>query len=464
MDDTLAHLGDTINYTFLVTNTGNVTLHDVGVTDSKVGTVTCPATTLAPQTQTTCTASYTVTQADVDAGEVLNTATSHGTPPGGTTPTTSEPDEAVVPTELPTPQIAVVKHAQLTTDANGNALADPGDKITYTFTVTNVGNVTLHAVSVTDPKAGATTCAATTLAPQASTTCTATATYTVTQADVDHGSVDNTATAHGTPPTGAAVTATDTATVPTPSRDPRLLLEKSATLNDVAGGTAGFADVGETIDYTFRIVNIGNVTVTDIAVNDSLLAAALPTPISVTCDVTTLAPLAAAQCAATDPYTVTQADVDAGVVHNTATAAGTDPAGNDVTSNPDSTDTFSTEHDPIIAITKTATLNDTNGNNVGDVGETIAYGFTVSNAGNVTLTDVGVTDAKAGPVTCTDTTLAPHTSTACTADNPYVIVQADVDAGSVDNTATAHGTPPPAARWSPSPHPRACRPPRRLPV
>ena len=204
---TLAQLGDTINYTFLVTNTGNVTLHDVGVTDPKVGTVTCPATTLAPQAQTTCTASYTVTQADLDAGEVLNTATSHGTPPGGTTPVDSEPDEAVVPTELPTPQIAVVKHAQLTTDANGNALADPGDKITYTFTVTNVGNVTLHAVSVTDPKAGATTCAATTLAPQASTTCTATATYTVTQADVDHGSVDNTATAHGTPPTGAAVTA-----------------------------------------------------------------------------------------------------------------------------------------------------------------------------------------------------------------------------------------------------------------
>ena len=129
-------------------------------------------------------------------------------------------------------------------------------------------------------------------------------------------------------------------------------------------------------------------------------------------------------------------------MHNTATAAGTDPAGNDVTSNQDSTDTFTTEHDPIIAMTKAATLNDTNGNNVGDVGETITYGFTVSNAGNVTLTDVGVTDAKAGPVTCTDTTLAPHTQIACTADNPYEIVQADVDTGSVENTATAHGTPP----------------------
>ncbi len=430
----LAELGDTVNYTFLVTNTGNVTLHNVGVTDSKVATVSCPATTLAPQAQTTCAATYTVTQTDVDAGEVLNTATSHGTPPGGTTPIDSEPDDAVVPTELPTPQIAVVKHAQLATDANGNALANPGDQVTYTFTVTNAGNVTLHTVSVTDPKAGATTCAATTLAPHASTACTATATYTVTQADVDHGSVDNTATAHGTPPTGSAVTATDSATVPTPIRNPRLLLEKSATLNDIAGGTDGFADVGETIDYTFRVLNIGNVTITDIAVTDDLAG-------TVTCDVTTLAPLGVARCAATDPYTVTQADFDAGVIHNTATAAGAFD-GDPVTSNPDSTDTFSTEHDPIIAMTKTATLNDGNGNNVGDVGETITYGFTVFNTGNVTLTDVGVTDAKAGPVTCTATTLAPHTSTACTADNQYQIVQADVDAGSVDNTATAHGTPP----------------------
>ena len=430
----LAQLGDTVNYSFLVTNTGNVTLHNVGITDSKVATVTCPETTLAPQAQTTCSATYTVTQADVDAGEVVNTATSHGTPPGGATPIDSEPDDAVVPTELPAPQIAVVKHAQLTADANGNALANPGDQITYTFTVTNPGNVTLHDVSVTDPKAGATTCAATTLAPQASTTCTATEPYSVTQADVDHGSVDNTATAHGTPPTGTAVTATDSATVPTPVRNPRLLLEKSAALNDTAGGTDGFADVGETIDYTFRVLNIGNVTVTDIAVTDDLAG-------TVTCNVTTLAPLAVAQCAATDPYAVTQADFDAGVIHNTATAAGAFD-GDPVTSNPDSTDTFSTEHDPIIAITKTATLVDSNGNNVGDVGESITYGFTVFNTGNVTLTDVGVTDAKAGTVTCATTTLAPHTSTDCTADDPYQIVQADIDAGSVDNTATAQGTPP----------------------
>ncbi len=47
------------------------------------------------------------------------------------------------------------------------------------------------------------TCPRTTLAPGESTACTAT--YTVTQADAAHGSLGNTATAYGTPPSGPVV-------------------------------------------------------------------------------------------------------------------------------------------------------------------------------------------------------------------------------------------------------------------
>ena len=58
----------------MVTNTGNVTVHDIaigeiafsGTGDPVAGHL--PATTLAPGEPTTCTATYTVTQADVDAG------------------------------------------------------------------------------------------------------------------------------------------------------------------------------------------------------------------------------------------------------------------------------------------------------------------------------------------------------------------------------------------------------------
>ena len=67
-------VGDVISYSYVVKNTGNVTLAGpVTVTDDKA-TVTCPAGSLAPLASMTCTASYTITQADLDGGSVKNTA------------------------------------------------------------------------------------------------------------------------------------------------------------------------------------------------------------------------------------------------------------------------------------------------------------------------------------------------------------------------------------------------------
>ena len=66
-----------ISYSYVVKNTGNVTLAGpVTVTDDKA-TVTCPAGGLAPLDSTICTASYTITQADLDSGSVKNTAQAH---------------------------------------------------------------------------------------------------------------------------------------------------------------------------------------------------------------------------------------------------------------------------------------------------------------------------------------------------------------------------------------------------
>jgi uncharacterized repeat protein (TIGR01451 family) len=67
-------VGQVVNYTYLVTNTGNVTITGVGVTETAfngTGTpvpnpTTTGSTTLAPGGTVTFTASYTVTQADID--------------------------------------------------------------------------------------------------------------------------------------------------------------------------------------------------------------------------------------------------------------------------------------------------------------------------------------------------------------------------------------------------------------
>ena len=75
--------GTPVTYSYKVTNSGNVTLTSVGVTDPMAGlsAISCPSTTLAPGASETCTATYTTTQADVDAGSLTNTGTATGTPP-----------------------------------------------------------------------------------------------------------------------------------------------------------------------------------------------------------------------------------------------------------------------------------------------------------------------------------------------------------------------------------------------
>ncbi len=283
--------GDRLNYTFLVTNTGNVTLTAVGVTDAKVTNLTCPSTTLAPGASTTCTGSYLLTQADVDAGHLSNTATATGTPPTGLTkPTATDSTDTPV---TPGPAISLDKTAAA---PSGNTV---GSTIAYTFGVTNSGNVTLTGVGVVDPTVGAITCPVTTLAPGAATTCTKT--YTLTQADVDAGTVVNTATASGTSPTAATVSATDSVTS-TIVRTTALTMDKQA--GALSGTTAG-----STLPYSFIVTNTGNVTVTALSVTD-------PKAAGLTCPVTTLAPGASTTCTAT--HALTQAEVDAGHVANTA--------------------------------------------------------------------------------------------------------------------------------------------------
>ena len=211
-----ANVGDKITYTFNVTNTGNVNLTNVTVTDPLVTVVGGPIN-LAPGTSnsTAFTGSYTLTQADIDAGQVVNSATAHGTPPIGSEVTQSD-DETVTITQ--SPAISVVKIGTLDmTVVAPTTRADAGDKINFTFVVTNTGNITLSNVTVSDSPAlttGPIPASVASLAPGASTTFTGS--YTLTQADIDAGKVDDIATATGAPPGGGAVDGTDTQTVNIP--------------------------------------------------------------------------------------------------------------------------------------------------------------------------------------------------------------------------------------------------------
>jgi len=437
--DGLIDLGETITYSFLVRNTGTVTLTGVTVDDPLLAdaglTVTPGPQTLAPRGSVTFTATYTPDQADIDAGRVENTATGTGTPPSGP-PVESPPDTVIVPPDL-TSSMTIEKTGTLN-DADGDGLIDLGETISYSFRVQNTGAVTLTNVTVNDPllaNAGiSVTPGPQTLAPGG--VATFTATYTPTQADIDAGRVENTATGTGTPPSGPPVESPpDTVTVP-PDQATGLTIEKTGTLNDADGD--GLLDAGETISYTFVVRNVGAVTMTNVTVNDPLLANA---GISVTPGPQTLAPGGTATFTAT--YAPTQAEIDAGRVENTATGTGTPPSGPPVESPPD-TVVVPPDQATGMTLEKTATLNDRDGDDLLDLGETITYAFLVKNTGAVTLSGVTVDDpmlARAGiALDQAPQTLAPGASFTFTAT--YTPDQADIDAGRVENTATATGTNP----------------------
>src|SRR5262249_32939865 len=154
-----------------------------------LSSVNCPETALAPGASMTCTATYTTTQADVNAGSITNTGTATGTPPSGTAAT--DETSLTIPAAQ-APAIGITKSADVV------QITEPGTTITYSYLVVNAGNVDLTAVHVVDllPGLSAVTCPETVLVPGERQTCTAT--YTTTQADVDRGFITNIGTATGT--------------------------------------------------------------------------------------------------------------------------------------------------------------------------------------------------------------------------------------------------------------------------
>jgi len=399
---TYSAIGTTIDYSYEVTNSGDVDFAGpVTVTDDKA-TVTCPDGGLTQGAQMTCTASYNITQTDLDSGSVTNTATAHA---NGTDSNTD--DETVTATQ--NPHLSLTK---LATEANYSAA---GVTLHYTLVATNDGNVTLTAVSITDAKLGALTCTQpVTLAPLATLTCTDT--YVTTQADVDAGKVDNTANASGSFNLTTVNAAPASESVPA-TQTPLLSLSKLAT-------EANFNAAGVTLHYTLVATNSGNVTLTVVSITDVKLGA-------LTCSQpVTLAPASTLTC--TDTYVTTQADVNFGRVDNTANASGT--FGLTTVNAAPASESVPATQTPLLTLSKLATEASFNA-----PGVTLHYTLVATNSGNVTLTAVSITDVKLGTLTCTQpVTLAPLATLTCT--DTYVTTQADVNFGRVDNTANASGT------------------------
>ncbi|MDI9471229.1 MAG: InlB B-repeat-containing protein, partial [Bacillota bacterium] len=381
----------TVTYTYTVENTGNVTLTGLEVIDDKLGAVTLKKTTLAPGESTTGTETYNVTQDDIDAGqEIKNVATLTA---DQEIPETKA-DETVTVEQLPA--------AKITKVADQKTFTKPGT-VTYTYTVTNTGNVTLTGLEVNDDKLGAVTLKKTTLAPGESTT--GTKIYEVTQTDINAG-----------------VTITNVATLKADQSIPETKAQE--TITATAGPAVEITKVADpktftkpgTVTYTYTVTNTGNVTLTGLKVIDDKLG-------EVELNKTILEPGDSAT--GTKTYNVSQADIDAGkAIKNVAT----------VTADQELPETKADEtitmvQTPAAEITKVADPK------TFTKPGTVTYTYTVKNTGNVTLTGLTVNDDKLGEVTLKKTTLAPGEST--TGTKTYNVTQADIDAGkAIKNVAT----------------------------
>jgi hypothetical protein len=191
--------GSPLSWTYLVTNTGKSLLTGVTVTDDQGVAVSCPRSRLAPGAAMTCTASGTAA-----SGQHGNLGTAAGQTPCG--PPVTAQDRSYYHTRTscsshPAIQIEKYTNGQHATAAPGPTIA-AGAAVTWTYEVTNSGDVTLANVAVSDDRQGAVTCPKSTLAPQETMTCTAHGTAVA-------GQYKNVGTATGQPSCGNAVSAYD---------------------------------------------------------------------------------------------------------------------------------------------------------------------------------------------------------------------------------------------------------------
>ena len=317
--DVYQQVGQIITYEFVAENTGNLTLYDVMIADPLPGlsalncSVTLPAT-LTPGATIICSATYTVQQADIDRGYIENNATVEGTDIYDQT----VEDEDDVTLEGPKEGASIV----LEKSADPEIYVAVDDEITYTFVATNNGTFTLSNVVIADPlpNLSALSCVPgqpAELAPGASLTCTAT--YTITQEDINKGIVENTATVTGEGSNGDEVEDDDDATVEGPKEEASIHLDKKAE-------PATYNHVGDKITYTFTVTNNGIYTLTNVTVSDPLFSL-------------NFGPIAVFEPGDSMvykyEYTITEADISAGSITNVATAMGYDPEEEPVSSTDD---------------------------------------------------------------------------------------------------------------------------------
>ncbi|MEH2568857.1 beta strand repeat-containing protein [Bradyrhizobium sp. AZCC 2289] len=397
------HTGQVINYTIEVDNTGNIDLTGVTLTDTSFADsgatrgadiVGNNDNILDVGEKWSFTASHTVTQAEMNAGaNLVNTATvdTAQTAPQDATATTVVDQD---------PSLTITKVASTTpTDLLDMNQADhAGQVINYTIEIDNTGNIDLTGVTLADTSfadsgatRGADIVGNNDNILDVGEKWSFTASHTVTQAEMNAGAdLVNTATvdtAQTAPQDATATTVVD--------QDPSLTITKVASTTPTDLLDVNQADhAGQVINYTIEVDNTGNIDLTGVTLTDTSFADSGATRGADIVGNNDNILDVGEKWSFTASHTVTQAEMNAGAdLVNTATVDTTQTAPQDATA------TTVVDQDPSIHIEKVTTGFDGTANHTGDgisilAGSGVTWTYTVTNDGNVDLSNIAVTDSK----------------------------------------------------------------------
>lgn len=276
----------------------------------------------------------------------------------------------------------------------------------------------------------------------------------------------NTATAKGTAPGGvtdAVVAPNSTINITVTPKTPSYSVIKTAASNITTNGTGGVTDyAGDTILYTIKVKNTGNVSISNVVVTDPgpsfggtihTAAYAIPAP---TGDAGVAGKLEVGEeWTYNITYTLSTADVNNAAAGpaltkdkaiNTVSVTAKDPQA--VAVSPTGSTLSATQpipSNPLLTVAKNATVSTDGGASFSAVtgstvlaaGNIVKYSFLVTNTGNVTMTNVSASEIPSGfngtggiaaivisPSSVA--TLLPGANTTFNAAN-YTVTQADID-------------------------------------
>lgn len=181
-----AHLGETVNYSYIVKNTGQTTVESLTLSDNKIGTILLNKTVLAPGEMASGWKEYTINETDLP-GPLVNNALVSGINSNTSEPVNASDSYSVCLTYQSS--IKIVKTAE-----NKNDTLD--STVNYSYQVINNGEVTLNNIQLHDDKIGPITLNSTILSPNE--WAIGTGSYTITCEDMNNDTLVNIAYVNAT--------------------------------------------------------------------------------------------------------------------------------------------------------------------------------------------------------------------------------------------------------------------------